>query len=78
MTAQTFATAKTKAKPNGAAGEILALKADVYNAIEAMKEQHAAHESRVSERLDAIDHKLSTCLKILELLGTQAGMLAGK
>lgn len=75
MTGQ-FTTAKTRAKPNGAGDELLGIKADVYNAIEQMKELHTQHESRVSSRLDEIDRKLSTCLKILELLGTQAGMLA--
>ena len=64
-------TAVTRKRLNGA-------DAAVYNDLEAIKERIKAHEDKVERRLEDMDHKLTTCLTILELLGTQAGLLKGK
>lgn len=64
-------TATTRKRLNGS-------EAAVYNDLEAFKERMEKHEETVSKRLEEMDHKLTTCLTILELLGTQAGLLKGK
>lgn len=75
MTAQTFTTAKTRAKPNGHADELLAIKADVYNALETVKESQREHEKRLEKRLDAIESKLDIILAMAQMNGEQAKML---
>lgn len=75
MTGQTFATAKTRAKANGAADELLALKADVYNALEAVKESQREHERRLEQRLDGIESKLDILLAMAQMSGEQAKLL---
>jgi len=67
----TTATSATRKRVNGT-------DAAVYNDLEALRERMSQHESKVSNRLEDMDHKLTTCLTILELLGTQAGLLKGK
>lgn len=64
-------TAQTRKRVNGT-------EAAVYNDLEALRERMAQHEKTVEGRLEEMDHKLTTCLTILELLGTQAGLLKGK
>jgi hypothetical protein len=63
-------TAATRKRLNGDAA--------VYNDLESLRERIAQHETKVESRLEEMDHKLTTCLTILELLGTQAGLLKGK
>lgn len=67
----TSSTASTRKRPNGT-------ESAVFNDLEAMRERITQHEQVIQKRLEEMDHKLTTCLTILELLGTQAGLLKGK